>query len=306
MHARGSHAGFCSTGKRNVCHMESENIGRKISLIYKPEKECCKQIKKKLKILKSREGGQKHVYPSPVGWDKDEQIPLGGRQCSSPTPVTSTETWLTLQMCTCSYIHKHWKSPSYHMHSTNIQPSTFLLISTLNQLRTRKKDKKAYLFPASVIGEWQNLTRHFVSSTTFHACCHLPPEPNGNLPWMVCSLLFFQFPCLLFISLASQEPFRGPITSCWPGKAMRTNSYIGLKYTHYHKKNRGKGARDLLSKGWWKSWDRELPEILKKGFMSRLDLDTISARNRASEFLLRQCCNLNLHILNQFNVSFGF
>lgn len=144
----------------------------------------------------------------------------------------------------------------------------------------------------------KNLRRHFVSSTAFHTCCHSPPEPNGNLPWMVCSLLFFQFPCLLFISLASQEPFRGPITSCWPGKAMRTNSYIGLKYTHYHKKNRGKGARDLLSKGWWKSWDRELPEILKEGIVSRPVLDMISARNCASEFLVWQCCNLNLHILN--------
>lgn len=42
MHARGSHVGFCSTGKRNVCHMGSENIGRKITLISKPEKEGCK------------------------------------------------------------------------------------------------------------------------------------------------------------------------------------------------------------------------------------------------------------------------
>jgi len=57
---------------------------------------------------------------------------------------------------------------------------------------------------------------------------------------------------------------------------MRTNRYSGLKHTRYHKKNRGKGAGDLLSKGWWKSWDRELPEILKQGFYVktcfRLDL----------------------------------
>lgn len=42
IHARGSHVGFCPTGKRNVCHMGSENIGRKITLISKPEKECYK------------------------------------------------------------------------------------------------------------------------------------------------------------------------------------------------------------------------------------------------------------------------
>lgn len=47
------------------------------------------------------------------------------------------------------------RSPSCNMHSANIQPSTFLLISTLNQLRTQEKDKKACLFLASVIREWQ-------------------------------------------------------------------------------------------------------------------------------------------------------
>lgn len=192
------------------------------------------------------------------------------------------------------------------MRSTNAHPSAFLLLWALCLLRTQEKDKKACLYLASAMREWQNLMRHFVSSTAFHACCHLPSEPNRNLPGMVCSLLLFQFPCLLFISLASQEPFGGPITSCWPGKAMRTNSYSGLKYTRYHKKNRGEGAGDLLSKGWWKSWDRELPEILKWGFMSGLVLDLISARNRASEFFPWRYCNLNLHILKQFNVSFGF
>lgn len=192
------------------------------------------------------------------------------------------------------------------MHSANARPSTLLLAWALCHLRAQEKDKKAYFYRASATREWQNLTRHFVSSTAFHASCHLPPEPNGNLPWMVCSLLLVPFPCLLFISLASPEPFRGPITSCWPGKAMRTNSYSGLKYTRYHKKNRGKGTGDLCSKGWWKSWDRELPEILKWGFMSRFVLDSVSARNRASEFFPWRSCNLNLHTLNQFSVSFGF
>lgn len=53
------------------------------------------------------------------------------------------------------------RSPSYNMHSANIQLSTFPLISTLNQLRTQKKDKKAYLFLASVTSEWQKPYKTF-------------------------------------------------------------------------------------------------------------------------------------------------
>lgn len=85
---------------------------------------------------------------------------------------------------------------------------------------------------------------------------------------------------------------------------MRTNSYSELYYTYSHKKNRGQRARNLLSKGWWKLWDRKLPEILKYGFMSKFVLDLISIRNRASEFFLWWYCNLNLHISSMFSLGF--
>lgn len=48
MHAQGSHAGSCSTGKGNVCHMEAENIGREMTLMSKLEKEYHKQGKLKV------------------------------------------------------------------------------------------------------------------------------------------------------------------------------------------------------------------------------------------------------------------
>lgn len=36
-------------------------------------------VKESLKVTPECKMGEKRVYPSPVGWDKDEQILLGGR-----------------------------------------------------------------------------------------------------------------------------------------------------------------------------------------------------------------------------------
>lgn len=205
--------------------------------------------------------------------------------------------------CTCHYVHILGKdskrSPSCSKHTLNAQSPIFLLLWALCQLWMQEKERKDYFCLNSTMWECQNLVRHFVSSAAFHACCHLPSEPNGKLRWMECLLLLFQFPFLLFISLASQELFWGPIASCRPGKAMRPNSFSGWKHIHYHKKNTGKGTGDLLSKGWWHSWDCELPEVLQWIFVSRVVLDLISVKTRASEFLQWLYCNLNLHVLYQ-------
>lgn len=110
--------------------MEAENIGRKITLICKLEKEYWKQektkgeegnnihldslispsgsdpvismfesnwlVKESLKVISECKIGKKRVHLSPVSQDEDEPGFPGERQRGFPIPVTSTETWLAL------------------------------------------------------------------------------------------------------------------------------------------------------------------------------------------------------------------
>lgn len=61
-------------------------------------------VKETLKVTFEHRIGKKQVHPLPVGWDGDEQGLLRGRQCSSPIALTSTETWLMLQIYMATYI----------------------------------------------------------------------------------------------------------------------------------------------------------------------------------------------------------
>lgn len=87
--------------------------------------------KESLKINSELEIGKKHVRPSPVGWDEDEHGLLQGRHHSSPIPVTSTETWLTLQMYMahiCSYIHTYWEKAAEEAPAVTCALQTLILL----------------------------------------------------------------------------------------------------------------------------------------------------------------------------------
>jgi len=117
------------------------------------------------------------------------------------------------------------RSPSCTMHPVDAHPFTSLLVWAWCQCRTQEKDRRVYSWLASARREGQKLMSHFVSSTAFRARRHLPPEPNGSLPWMVCCCYCFNFLVFYLFPLPLQSRSEVPLL---PADQERLWEQIGI------------------------------------------------------------------------------